>query len=108
MRKMDWKCIWRNYGWKLSKSKERNRYPNTGSTEGSKQVEPKQIYTKTYYKKMAEVKDKEKILKAGWEKQIVKYKETLIRLSASFSKERLQTRRVARYTQSSKREKSAT
>ena len=26
-----------------------NRYPQTGSTEGPKQDEPKQTYTKTYY-----------------------------------------------------------
>ena len=32
-RKGDRKSIWRNYGWKLPKSKEGNRYPHTGSTE---------------------------------------------------------------------------
>ena len=49
-RKGDWKYIWRSYIWKLSKSKE-NWYQDTGSTEGPKQVEPKQTYTKTYYNK---------------------------------------------------------
>ena len=49
-RKGDIKYIWRNYGWKLSKSKG-NRYQDTGSTEGPKQVEPKQAHTKTYYNK---------------------------------------------------------
>ena len=41
-----WKYIWRNYGWKLSKS-EGKRYQDTGSTEGPKEVEPKQAHTKT-------------------------------------------------------------
>ena len=47
-----------------------NRYQDTGSTEGPKQVEPKQAHTKTYYIKMAKVK--EKILKAAREKQKIK------------------------------------
>ena len=49
-RKCDWRCIWRNYGWKLSKCKW-NRYQDTGSTEGSKQLEPNQAHTKIYYNK---------------------------------------------------------
>ena len=36
---------------KLSKSKEENRYPDTGSIEGPKQIKPKQTYNKTYYNK---------------------------------------------------------
>ena len=44
-RKGDWKCIWKNCGWKLPKSKEGNIYPGTGNTEGPKQYEIKQIYT---------------------------------------------------------------
>ena len=28
---------------------KKETYPDTGSTEGPKQVEPKQTYTKTYY-----------------------------------------------------------
>ena len=36
---------------------------DTGSTEGPKQVEAKQAHTKTYYNKMAKVK--ERILKAA-------------------------------------------
>ena len=31
-----WKCIWRNYGWKLLKPKQGIRYPDTRSTEDSK------------------------------------------------------------------------
>ena len=33
--KEDWKCVWRNYGWKLSKSKDGNGYLDTGNTEES-------------------------------------------------------------------------
>ena len=32
-REGDWKCIWRNYDWKLPKPIEGNRYPGTGITE---------------------------------------------------------------------------
>ena len=42
---------------------------------------------------MPKVKDKEKILKAGGEKQTITYKGFPIRLSAGFSKETLQARR---------------
>ena len=42
---------------------------------------------------MAEVKDKERILKAAREKQRVLYKGIPVRLSADFSTETLQTRR---------------
>ena len=43
--------------------------------------------------KMPKVKDKERILRAAKEKQIVTYKGVPIRLSADFSKETLQARR---------------
>lgn len=43
---------------KISKSKEVNRHPVTGSTEGSKQ-EPEQMHTKTYNKENGKVKDTE-------------------------------------------------
>ena len=43
--------------------------------------------------KMSKVKDKERILKAKREKQIVTYKRVPVRLSSDFSKEILQTRR---------------
>ena len=42
---------------------------------------------------MPKVKDKEKILTAAREKQLVTYKGALIRLSIDFSKEILQLRR---------------
>ena len=37
-----------NYGLKTPQLEEGNSYPGTGSTDGSEQNEPKQIYTKTY------------------------------------------------------------
>ena len=43
--------------------------------------------------KMPNFKDKERILKAAREKQIVTYKAALIRLSADFSTQTLQVRR---------------
>ena len=43
---------------------------------------------------MSKVKDKERILKAAREKQIVTYKGVPIRLSADFSKEILQARSI--------------
>ena len=71
-----------------------NRYPDRGSTEGLKHVEPKQTYTQIYYnKKMVKVKDKARILQAAREKQRVNYKGLPIRLSAYFSTEMLQAKR---------------
>ena len=34
------KCFWKNHGWELPKPNG-NRYPGTGSTEGSTEDEPK-------------------------------------------------------------------
>ena len=48
-RKVDWKCIWRNYGWKLPKPIEGKRYTGTGSTKGPKQDEPIQTHIKILY-----------------------------------------------------------
>ena len=75
------------------RKKKGNRYPDTESTEGPKQDEPKQTYTKTYYNKNAKIKDKARILKAAREKQRFLYKGTSIRVSADFSTETLQARR---------------
>ena len=47
--KEDWKYIWRNYDWKLPKSKKGNRYQDTGSIEGPLQAEPKESHSKTLY-----------------------------------------------------------
>ena len=90
-----WKYIWRNYVCKLFKSKE-NRYQDTGSTEGPKQVESKQVHTKTYYNKNGKFKDKERVLKTAREKQSIKYKGTHIRLSVDFVIE-IGQKRLARY-----------
>ena len=46
--------------------------------------------------KMPKIKDKERILKAAREKQLVTHKGVLIRLSADFSKEILQARRIGK------------
>ena len=43
--------------------------------------------------KMPEVKDKQRILNAAREKQVITYRGVPIRLSADFSKETLQARR---------------
>ena len=42
---------------------------------------------------LAKIKDKEKLLKAAWEKKQITYKGTPIRLTADFSAETLQARR---------------
>ena len=49
-RRGKWEYIWRNYVWKLSKSKG-NLYQDTGGTESPKQLDAKCIHTKTYYNK---------------------------------------------------------
>ena len=49
--------------------------------------------TTTHIIKIAKIKDKERILKAAREKQLVTYKETLTMLLADFSAETLQARR---------------
>ena len=69
-RKGDLKYFQRNYIWKLSKSKG-NKYQNRGSTEGPKQVEPKQGHTKTYYNKNGKVK--KSVQKVAREKQRLNY-----------------------------------
>ena len=47
-REQDWNCIWRNYGWKLSKPKEWIRYSGTRKMEDLKQGESKQTHIKTF------------------------------------------------------------
>ena len=70
-REGDWKCTSENYGWKIPRTEEGNRYPGTGSTEGPKQDKPKQTTPRHTIIKMAKVKYKERILKAAREKQRV-------------------------------------
>ena len=55
--------------------------------------DPKRTTPRHITIKMPKVKDKERILKAATEKQIITYKGVPIRLSADFSKETLQARR---------------
>ena len=64
---------------------EAQRVPN--------QLNPKRTTTRHIIIKMPKVKDKERILKAAREKQIVTYKGVPKGLSADFSKETLQARR---------------
>ena len=59
-RKGDWKYIWSNYVWKISKSKG-IRYQNTGRTEIPKQVKTSRPTPRHIIIKM--VKVKERILK---------------------------------------------
>ena len=87
-RKGDCKYIWRHHGWKLSKS-NKNRCQDAGSTEGPKDVEPKQPTSRQIIIKMEKIKDKERILKAVREKQRVNYGNTPPMLSADFSAETL-------------------
>ena len=56
-------------------------------------MDPKRNTPRHIIIKMSKVKDKERILKAKREKQIVNYKGVPKRLSADFSKEILQARR---------------
>ena len=58
-----------------------------------KKLNPKRATPRHIIIKMPKVKDKERILKAAREKQIVTYKGVSIRLSADFSKKPLQARR---------------
>ena len=56
-------------------------------------MNPKRSTARHIIIKMAKFKDKERILKAAREKQLVTYKGAPIRLSADFSTETLQARR---------------
>ena len=58
-----------------------------------KKLDPKRNTPRHIIIKLPKIKDKERILKAGREKQLVTYKGVPIRLSADFSKETLQARR---------------
>ena len=54
--------------------------------------------------KLPKIKDKERILKAATEKETVTYKGVPIRLSADFSKENLQAKRLERSIPSHERQ----
>ena len=57
---------------------------------------------------MPKIKDKERILKAAREKQLVTYKGTPIKLSADFSKGTFQAEGLARNSQSDEKQRSTT
>ena len=54
---------------------------------------PKRATSRHIIIKMEKFQDKERILKAAWEKQEITYKGALIRLAADFTMETLQARR---------------
>ena len=58
-RRGDQKAIWRNYSWKVPKSKEESRYPGRGNTEGPKKINPNRPTPRHTIIKMAKFKDKE-------------------------------------------------
>ena len=110
-KKGDWKCIWRNYGWKLPKPKEGHRYPGTGNTEGSKQDELIETYTKTCDNKNGKIRKNSNppSLPLGREKQRVNYKEFPHKaISWYLYSNTAGQKRVAKYIQSLEREKPAT
>ena len=59
-----------------------------------KKLDPKRITSRHIIITLSKIKDKERILKAAREKEIVTYKGVPIRLSADFSKETLQASRA--------------
>ena len=70
---------------KETQAQETQRVPN--------KMDPTRTTPKYIVIKMPKVKDKERILKAAREKQIITYKGVVIRLSAALSKETLQARK---------------
>ena len=94
--KGDWKCIWRNHGWKRPEPKGGNRHPGTGSTAGPKQDKPRQTCTRTRTVTSAEAKD-------GFQRQQERQQEVVTakppRLSADRSTDSPQARGVARCIQ---------
>ena len=71
-----------------------NRLPGSPrSSESPQKVGPKEAHTKAHHNYITQIKDKERNLKAGREKETVTYKGVPIRLAADFSKETLQARR---------------
>ena len=59
-----------------------------------KKLDPRRNTPRHIIIKLPKIKDKERVLKAAREKETVTYKGVSIRLSADFSKETLQARRV--------------
>ena len=71
--------------------KEKDTSP--GSSESSNKWDPKRPTLRHIISKMARLKDKERILKAAREKQVVTLKEAPIRLSSDYSTEAFQASR---------------
>ena len=72
----------------------KKQHTSLGSTESSTQdVDPKRLTPRHIIIKMPKFKDKERIIKATRERQLVTYKGAPIRLSADFSTETFQARR---------------
>ena len=57
------------------------RHTSPGSSESPKQVGPEEAYTETHIITMTRLRDKERILKATREKQVVTSKGAPVRLS---------------------------
>ena len=68
---------------------EGNRHTSTGSTKSPNKMDAKRPTQRHIIIKMSQVKDKERILKAEREKQLVTYRAIPIRWSDDFSKETL-------------------
>ena len=66
----------KKYHWKVSKSKEGNRYTDTESKGAPIKLNPNKSIPRHIITKMAKVKSTERILKAAREKQIINYKGT--------------------------------
>ena len=63
--------------------------------QSPKEVGPKEVHTKAHHHYISQdYKDKERILKAAREKETVTYKGVPVRLSADFSKETLEARKM--------------
>lgn len=92
-REGDSKCIQGNFGWKLPKPDEGNRFSDIGITEGTK---PR--WTQTDSHKDIPVKmEKFKRFKTHQEENRVLYKEISKKLWADFSLENLQARKECHY-----------
>ena len=79
----------------LPQSGNGNRLPGSpGSSRVPKTLDPRKNIPKHITVTLAKIKDEKRILKAAREKETLTYKEVPIRLSADFSKETLQARRV--------------
>ena len=71
-----------------------NRHPSPGSAESPIQDKPKEKHTETHINETTKIKYKEKILKPSREKKQITYKGIPIVLSADFSAETLQARKM--------------